>query len=440
MGGFFVGGLIIHDVADYALGALVRAGADRAACAVVRSRKEEFNVEANKFSLLRTLFDDILSLKAICGGAKGVAVVNKLDRDSVDQAVADCIALAASATPDDAEDIAEKVDNKHFDLGIGSSNMDTLYSRTKEFLEQLGDEYPRIVLEGMTSDFNAAQVTYINSNGVEFNEDREYYSFGTMFSAKDGEKSSSYNGYGAKLTSLDVPFIDQGMHRALLAESVKSTDTRMVDGKFVGKVIVTPACEDMIWQTLYDCFLSDLPLVQGTSRWKDALGTKVADPKLTMRVVPLHPSVVAGERFTSDGYESQNADLIRDGMLTSFALSLYGSRKTGNPRAKNTAFSNIEVAAGDTPLDDMIKGIDRGILLNRFSGASPGPSGDVSGVAKNSFMIENGAITDALSETMVSFNILDILENIPAISIERSENGIIILPWCCFDGITISGA
>ena len=132
-------------------------------------------------------------------------------------------------------------------------------------------------------------------------------------------------------------------------------------------------------------------------------------------------------------------DLIRDGILKSFALSLYGSRKTGKPMALNSSFGNIEVLAGDTPLEEMIKGVNRGILLNRFSGGTPGPSGDVSGVAKNSFLIENGAVTDALKETMVSFNIIDILSNITAISRERCKNGQTVLPWCCFDGVTISG-
>ena len=428
-----------QDIAEYALEALKKAGADKAACKVARGRKEEFNVEANKFSLLRTLFSDELYLKAISGGRKGVAVVNKLDRDSIDRAVADCIALAASATPDEAEGIAEKFTNKSFDQSIGGPGMDSLFSRTKEYLEQLGDEYPSIVLEGMTSDFNASQYTYINSNGVEFSGDREFYQMEAMFSAKDGEKSSSFNGYAARIASLDKPFVDLGMHRTLLDESVKSVDTRMVDGKFVGKIIVTPACEDMIWQTLLDCFLSDTSLVQGTSRWKDSLGMKVADRKLTMRAAPLHKNVVAGERFTSDGYESQDCDFISGGVLKSFALSLYGARKTGNPRAKSTAFSNIEVLAGDVPLADMLKGVDRGVLLNRFSGASPGPSGDISGVAKNSFLIENGTVTDAISETMISFNIVDILANIPAISVERCENGMSVLPWCCFDGVTISG-
>ena len=427
-----------NDVAAYALEALTKAGADKASCRAAYGRKEELNIEANKFTLLRTLFNDSLSLKAICGGRKGVATINKLDKASIDAAVADCISLAGSATPDDAEDIAEKLDNKSFDQSIGGADMDKLFSRTKEFLEQLGDEFPKIVLDGMITEFDSSHVTYLNSNGVEFHNDIEYYSMSTSFAAKDGNNSSSFNYYGINATSLGSPLMDLGLQRTLLSDSVKSLDTRMVDGKFVGKVIIMPTC-DLIWSTLYGNFLADMPLVQGTSQWKNALGTKVADPKLTLRISPLRNSVVAGERFTADGYESRDADLIRDGVLKSFALSLYGSKKTGHPRAMNTAFGNIEVAAGDTPLADMIKSVDRGILLSRFSGASPGASGDVSGVAKNSFLIENGAVTDALSETMISFNIVDVLKDIPAISIERSEDGSSIIPWCCFDGITISG-
>jgi len=431
--------MIQQEIAEYTLENLKKAGADKAACTVTRGRKEEFNVEAGKFSLLRTLFDDELVLKAICSNKKGVTAINKLDKDSIDKAVKECVSLAHSSIPDEAEDIAEKVENKTFDHGVSGPDMDGLFLKTKEFIEQAGDEYPKLMLENVISDYNTAHTTYLNSNGVEFHESKEYYNVSTLFSAGDGEKASSFNYYDAALKSPDIPFLDLGMHRTLIDESVRSLDTRMVDNKFVGKVIVTPACDDMVWGTIFSCFLTDRPLVEGTSRWKDALGSKVADSKLTVRLAPLNPGVIAGERITSDGYESQNIDIIREGILSTFLLSLYGSRKTGHPRAGSSAYHNIEVASGNTSLADMIKSIDRGILLNRFSGASPGPSGDISGVAKNSFLIENGAVTDAISETMVSFNIVDILANIPAISKERCENGRSILPWCCFDGVTISG-
>jgi PmbA protein len=428
-----------HDIANYALESLKKAGADKAACKVSRGRKDEFNIEANKFTLMRTLFNDELVLKTLINNKKGITRINKLDKLSIEKAVTDCVALASSALPDEAEDIAEKRENKSFDQSGGGSDMDTLFSRTKDFIEQLKDEYPKIILEGMTSDYNSGHTVYVNSNGVEFNTNTGYYEIGTMFSAKDGEKSSSFSGYGGRLLSLEKPFMDLDMHRTLLSESERSLDPRMVEEKFTGKVIVTPACDDMIWDTINSCFLSEWALIEGTSRWKDSLGEKVADSKLTLRAAPLHPGIVAGERFTPDGYESQDADIIHGGVLSSFALSLYGSRKTGKPRALNSAFSNIEVLPGDKPLSEMIKSIDKGILLNRFSGASPGPSGDVSGVAKNSFLIENGAITGAIKETMVSFNIIEILGKIE-ISKERCLNGYNALPWCCFEGITISGA
>ena len=428
-----------NDVAAYALEALKKAGADKASVKTSCGRKDEFNIEANEFTLMRTLFNDELSMKAIKGGRKGVTTINKLDKDSVDQAVADCLALANSALPDDAEDIAEKAENKNFDQSIGGADLDKLFARTKDFTEQVRDEYPKIILEGMASEFNSKKCAYVNSNGVEFNTNMECYDMWAMFLAKDGEKSSSFNYFGTTCNSLSVPFMDLGMHRTLLSEAERSLDARMVDKKFTGKIIVTPACTDMIWGTIIECFLYDWPLIEGTSRWKDSLETKVTDSKLTMRLSPLHQDIIGGERFTKDGYESRDMDIIRDGILKSFALSLYGSRKTGKPRALNSAFYNIEVNSGDTPLEEMIKGVDRGILLNRFSGASPGPSGDVSGVAKNSFLIENGKVTDALKETMVSFNVIDVLANITAISRERCKNGITVLPWCCFDGVTISG-
>jgi len=428
-----------NETAQYVLDELKKAGADKAACQVKSGRKDEFNVEANKFTLMRTLFNDDLMIKVIKENKKGITRINKLDKPSIDQAVKDCIALASSAMPEEAEDIAEKIENKNFDQTIGGSDMDKLFSGSKEFLEQIKDEYPKIIMEGMTSEFNSGQTVYVNSNGVEFNTSAEFYYLQTMFSAKDGDKSSSFNGFGVTLASLEKPFMDLNMHRTLLSESVQSLDPRMVEEKFTGKIIVTPACDDMIWQTLQSCFLSERSLIEGTSRWKDALGAKVADSALTLRAVPLNPGIVAGERFTSDGYESKDIDIIRDGVLKSFTLSLYGSRKTGKPRALNSAFGNIEVLPGNTPLEDMIKNVDRGILLNRFSGASPGPSGDVSGVAKNSFLIKNGKISSALKETMISFNIVDILAKIE-ISKERSFSGYNILPWCCFDGVTISGA
>ena len=147
---------------------------------------------------------------------------------------------------------------------------------------------------------------------------------------------------------------------------------------------------------------------------------------------------MCGEKVTADGYRSENFDVIKNGVLNSFCLSEYGARKTGLARAKSTS-GCIAVAPGKESFADMLKKIDRGILVCRFSGGEPANNGDFSGVAKNSFLIENGRLTDALTETMISGNFADMLMHIEAISADTVSDGSSVLPYVAFGNVTVSG-
>jgi PmbA protein len=87
----------------------------------------------------------------------------------------------------------------------------------------------------------------------------------------------------------------------------------------------------------------------------------------------------------------------------------------------------------------MVKKIDRGVLVCRFSGGRPGNNGDFAGVAKNSYLIHDGEISLPLSETMVSGNAVSMLKDIAGISKDRVDYGSAILPWVHFTGMTVSG-
>lgn len=80
----------------------------------------------------------------------------------------------------------------------------------------------------------------MNTNGTSLRYEHGEYSFNTMFSAHEGEKASSFNGYFCALDNLDKPFMDAGMQRQLLEESEKQLDTVSPSEKFVGKVIYSP--------------------------------------------------------------------------------------------------------------------------------------------------------------------------------------------------------
>ena len=85
----------------------------------------------------------------------------------------------------------------------------------------------------------------------------------------------------------------------------------------------------------------------------------------------------------------------------------------------------------------MIAGIENGILINRFSGGESGPSGDFNGVAKNSFLIRDGQLAGAVTETMISGNFAALLQQVRGITRETVCDGMSVLPWAAFDGITV---
>ena len=77
--------------------------------------------------------------------------------------------------------------------------------------------------------------------------------------------------------------------------------------------------------------------------------------------------------------------------------------------------------------------------MGRFSGGNPAANGDFSGVAKNSYLIEDGRIGPAVSEVMVAGNLFEMMQAISGVSSEVVNDGVTSIPWIRVEGITIAG-
>ena len=159
---------------------------------------------------------------------------------------------------------------------------------------------------------------------------------------------------------------------------------------------------------------------------------------LTLSLTPSDPRILAGESHTASGFRSENCTLIEKGILKAHMLSLYAANKTKRPVMKNTGFS-LAIEPGQKSLDEMIRGVEKGILVGYFSGGEPTSNGEFSGIAKNSFLIKDGHLAGALSETMINGNLEQIFRHIAGISREVRVNGQNLLPWMAVDGVVISG-
>jgi PmbA protein len=208
-----------------------------------------------------------------------------------------------------------------------------------------------------------------------------------------------------------------------------------MEGKFVGKLLLSPECFRSVLSAALSLGASDEPMIMGISPWKGKIGERVAGGSLTVTCDPFDPRLIFPPRM-SDGHMLETQEIIKDGKLASFMLSRYGALKTKLPRAK--CASCAIVRPGERGYRDILADIDDGLLLNSFTGGAPAPNGDFSFVARQSFRIRRGETGEAVNETMISGNIFDMLKNIVGISSETIDDGC-LMPWAAFEGITISG-
>ena len=414
-------------------------GAEYAQCTVSESEKKEFNVDGGRFSLMRTLFDRSVVITVLKDQRKGTVQVNRFDSESVHAAVADAVAAAESGKPDPAWQFDDRPVDRDISDGTPECDTDKLFERTRELLENIKERHPKILVEQMITEHDTWKSVYMTSSGITYRTRSGAYNFGLMYSAHEGEKSSSFYGSDVCLKDLDKPVIDCAFIERELAAVEQQLDPQTLEGKFTGPVILAPyALSEIVLSTIMGNFVTDSCLIDGTSVWKDKLGEQVADASFSMSFEPHSEDVVVRPYHTGEGYPTENFDLIRDGKLVSFCLSQYGANKTGGKRAGNDG-SNLRVPAGQKSLEELISGIDRGLLVMRFSGGQPAPSGEFSGVAKNSFLIENGKIAGPLAETMISGCVPEMLKQIRGISSDTLKDGNGSLPYVAFDGVTISG-
>ncbi len=414
----------------------MKAGADKAQCIYSSGEKKELNVDVGEFSLFRTNANHGISIMVIKDQKKGSLSINKIGKDDIDEAISTVLNMAESSMPDDAYDISEYQEAESFSKGDKEPALNIMYDRMEEFMEYSSNTFPTTIIEQAILDFSAGTSYFRNSNGVSFDETEGSYSFSVMFTSKEGKDISSFNSAGFSSLDIDLPLHKGGSINRLLKESAAHVRTKTVPNKFTGDIIVTPDCI-MSFMGFILGNLSDFRLIAGTSLFRELMNKQIVHESLSIHSKPLSDNLSGGYFITSDGYKAEDLTIIENGILQTFLLSLYGSKKTGLQRVSNSGGSLI-IDSGETAFEDMIQSVNKGVLLSRFSGGSPSDNGDFSGVAKNSFYIENGKVQYPISETMVSGNIVDMFQKVKHVSKEEVNFGDEIFPWIQFEGITVS--
>ena len=413
------------------------AGFDAAEVVLTERAMTEMQIDAGDISLLRNTQNIALVLRGIALGRYATVHLNQLDPDSVRAGIEQLRQAAQSAPVDTARAFAAPQGPLARDDGPARAELEPMHARISEFAAEVQRRHPQVKLEQAMLQFDRTRQLRANTLGLRVDASQGVYDGQAMFSAEQGTRRSSFNYGGACAPDMHAELLAWGGLRRLIESAQREIDHVAFEGKFQGSLLLTPECVFSLLDP-WLAHLGDDRLIAGTSRLRGAIGKPVASNLLTLRVDPDSTAFARREFTTADGYRSLPSTLIEAGVLRSFMLSDYGARKTGLPRAPNAAQNRI-VEPGDTPLATLIAQVPRGLLMQRFSGGGPAANGDFSGVAKNSYLIEQGRLGAPVSEVMVSGNLFEMMNSISGISAESVNDGVTSVPWVRVEGITVAG-
>ena len=158
--------------------------------------------------------------------------------------------------------------------------------------------------------------------------------------------------------------------------------------------------------------------------------------------------------FDGEGVPSGRTPLIAGGVLQGFLYDTYTARKAGRASTGNglrggysglpgVRPTNLVVAGPATPLDEIVAGMERGVLVTDavgiHSGANP-ISGEFS-VGISGVLIEGGEFTTPVHEVTLAGDIVGMLTGIRALGDDARwvPGGSILTPSVVIDGMAIGG-
>lgn len=432
----------LQHIAEQALAALKQQGADASQATVSASALTELNITHSEASLLRSTQSHKLSLEGIWDGRKASTDLSDLSPESLAIAARALRGDAAAAPQDTAHGVSS---GQHTTLTRGPLEADlaALTDAANDVLNFRSTQTPTMNIEEGAVSHNRSETQMLTSGGSHLQSTLGWYRVNVFGSARgpgpDGQvRTSSFNEASGETEDLrGEPASSRFGIADMLRELTRSVITQGVadcfGGKFVGDVVLTPMAVATLLGWLQGQ-VSDMALISGSSMYREHVGEVVASPLLSLSSRFDAPGIAA---LSADAFVAPPLQLLQAGRLQALTPSLYGSRKTGLAHVP-TASGGWELAAGATPLADMVRGVPRGAVVGRLSMGNPAANGDFSGIIKNSFAIEGGVAGTALSETMINGNVAQMLRDVVAVSAERIDTGGWCMPWVRVSGLHFS--
>ena len=384
-----------------------------------------FNGEIDKYSISES---GGLSLRGLHEGKMGYSYTEKVDETSIDMLIDE--AFENSKYIDSLEDdIIFSGSDKYEDI-INYNNLSNISMEDKiSFLKKLEKESLNIDSRVSTVQMCVFQEFeneryIINTKGIDL-----YDKVGGGFCyisiiAKDGEDTKTGSSFRIFNDISNIDYKD--MAKEAVEEGLSMLKAISIKSDNYPVIFKNTVFADII--SAFTPIFSADNVQKGLSLLNNKIGTKVSNEILTIVDDPLLQEGFGSRSFDDEGVKTIYKKIIDKGILNSYFHNLKTAKKDGVESTGNGSRnsykssvsispSNLYIEKGNKSLDELIKGIEKGIYITNVEGLHSGintVSGDYS-LSSYGYEIENGKIKRPVNQITIAGNLYETLMDVEEI-------------------------
>jgi PmbA protein len=434
------------DLAEWAVKEAIKSGADEASVSIYNGRGIQVECRDKRIEKLEDSTQNSLSLDIYTQKKYSGNSTNDLKKESLQKFIKEAVAATRYLSEDEFRKLT---DPKYYPsksiVDMELEILDSHYHKIEPADRvKIASEIEKIALAQSDKIISVSTGYYdtysegvrVKSNGFKGDYQVTDFTAGASVTVKDdngGRPENSF--YPSARFFKDLPAAELIAKTAVNRALKKIGQKKIESGKYT--MIVDNLSLARLLYMLNEP-MSARALQQKRSFLDGMLGKKIASEKLTVIDDPFIKKGLGSRTYDDEGVAAKKRIIIDKGILNCYFIDNYYGRKLGM-EVNSGSPSNVIFELGTRSMDDMVKDVKKGILINGFIGGnSNSTTGDFSlGIV--GLYIENGSVVHAINEMNISGNNKEFWNQLAEVGNDPNKYSSFQSPSMMFEGVNFSG-
>ena len=410
------------DIVTKVLETVKRKGASDAELVYSEGQGVSVSCRGNEVDTIENNQDKSLIVTVYKGQAKGSASTAVVDDESIALTIEKALAIADLTEADEAAGLADKAllakDFKDLQLYFEQNeSVDELIERalaaSQGAMDYAQAQNKDMVVDESNVEMGSGYSIYANSNGF-LGEKRGSNAAASVVAIAEADGVMEREYWWDAVRDIKNMQSAASIGQMAAERTLSRAGGRKVKSGKVPVLFDPSSAKSLLGHMLGA--ISGSALYQEASFLKDDLGEQIFPEWFQLVEDPFKLSGFASRNFDANGVKTNARNIVDNGVLSGFLLSVYSARRLGLETTGNAGGAhNLTVPSSPNVDDDLIKTMHKGLYVTSLMGQGVNTvTGDYSRGASG-FWVENGEIQFPVNELTIAGHLKDMYKGLVAV-------------------------